>query len=302
MHRRLEDSRRGGAPEGATFRVVAPPSRRTPAAIALGAIGLLAFALLTRQLTPPANEPRAVATAQQGHAETASSSAEPSPTPAAILGPPPRNPTVTPHPIFAIRPAKSGATQLLPAGPTTVRLTITLPDGWQKVSDAMYVNVHGAATSGPSISAWRLQHVYVYPCRWSSAEYAEATFMRTADGQALALSSWWGQDATMPPKSNARIAPIASKPRPATLTGYPAWHLEVLIPTDLDVAACDGAQLVLWDTVDGDVRYSSGPGELIQLWVVDVDGEIIVIDAATPSPFGPDPALQSIVDSIIIEP
>ena len=76
----------------------------------------------------------------------------------------------------------------------------------------------------------------------------------------------------------------------------------MLVPSDVDFAQCDGEQFVLWDTADGDVRYSSGPGELIHLWVVDVDGETIVIDAATPDGFGPDPELQSIVDSIVIEP
>jgi hypothetical protein len=107
----------------------------------------------------------------------------------------------------------------------------------------------------------------------------------------------------MPPKSNAGIAPIATMPRSTTLWGYPAWSLEVLIPSGFDLTACDGGQLVLWDSGNGQVRASLGPGELSRLWVVDVDGEPIVIDAASVGASSDDLAeLQAVIDSVVIEP
>ena len=76
---------------------------------------------------------------------------------------------------------------------------------------------------------------------------------------------------TPPFSSNATIAPIATKPRATTLGGHPAWYVEVLVPSVFDFGQCDGGQLVLWQTADGDVRYALGPGELDRLWVVDID-------------------------------
>jgi hypothetical protein len=219
-------------------------------------------------------------------------------------GAPSRNPTVTPHPTFLAVHVQAGATQLIPAGPTPVRLTVALPDGWAKASDGMYVKANGAAPAGLSIGAWQLQHVNIVPCRWSSQEFADPPLMRTAEGQAEALSEWWGQDPGMLPYWNSKIAPLAGKRLRTTLGGYPAWYVEVLIPSYLDHTECDGGQVVLWDTANGDVRYSLGNGELNRLFVVDVDGELIVIDAA--SFLGTSTAdlaeLQAVVDSVVIEP
>lgn len=108
----------------------------------------------------------------------------------------------------------------------------------------------------------------------------------------------------MPPPSNSRISPLASKPQLATIQGYPAWYLEVLIPSTLDLTECDGGQLILWDTANGEVRYSLGPGEHHRLWVVDVDGEVIVIDAALPlaSSSADTTELNAVIESVAIEP
>ncbi len=66
---------------------------------------------------------------------------------------------------------------------------------------------------------------------------------------------------------------------------------------DLSDAIVD---LVFWETADGAVRLGLGPGELHRLWVVDVEGTIVVVDATTFS--GTSAAdraeLQAIIDSI----
>ena len=225
-------------------------------------------------------------------------------TPLPSSGAPSRNPTVSPHPTFLAVPAEAGATRLIPAGPTSVRLTVSLPDGWQKASDFMYVKSNGVAPTGVSIGAWILKNVYIFPCRWSGQEFADGPFMRTAEGQAEALSAWWGQDPSTGPYGNSTIAPLASKRQPVTIQGYPAWYVEVLIPSYLDLGECDGGQLVLWDTPNDDIRYSLGRGELNRLWVVDVAGTLIVLDAASfPTTSSADLAeLQGVIDSVVFEP
>src|SRR5688572_33485679 len=102
--------------------------------------------------------------------------------------------------------------------------------------------------------ALNMMHVNVIPCRRSANVFADEDLMLTAEGQAKALSSWWGQDPGMPPNSNSRIAPLAMTPRPTTIGRFPAWYTETLIPAGLDLASCDGGQLILWHTHDGQVR------------------------------------------------
>ena len=118
------------------------------------------------------------------------------------------------------------------------------------------------------------------------------------------MSAWWGEDPNSAFYTNSPLAPIASKPRPATIGGRAAWYVEVLIPSDFDFSQCDAGQLVLWETGNGIVRYGLGRNEHNRLWVVDVHGERIVIDAS--SPLTPSPAdaaeLQAIVDSVAIQP
>ena len=313
MDRRLPDHVEN-AFEGAEFKAVAQRSRRTPAAVALAALAVLALALLTKQPAPAMGVPTAAVPSLPPAAEAASASAGPGvttsarptvgPTPSPTSGAPSRNPTVTPHPTFLAVPAEAGSTQLVPAGATPVRLTISLPDGWQKAGDAMYVKSDGVALTGMSIGAWQLLHVNIFPCRWAAQASADGPLMRSAEGQAEALSAWWGQDPGMGPNGNSRIAPIATKPRATAVQGYLAWYLEVLIPSYLDHTECDGEQVILWDTTTGDVRHSLGPRELNRLWVVDMDGEIIVIDAASFLPTSPADAaeLQAVIDSVVIEP
>jgi hypothetical protein len=306
VHRGPPDPVEDVPSDAAAFKAVARRSRRTTAAVVIAGLAVLAIALLTKQGPSVVVVPTAAVAPQASPALAAPTSNAPtgSPRPSPTPGAPSRNPTVTPHPTFVAIPAGTGETLLTPAGPTRVRLRVSLPDGWEKASDGMYVKSKGAAPAGMSLGVWSIQDVEVFPCRWSSQVFADPSLMGTAEGQAEALSEWWGQDPSKPPYSNSAIAPAVIKPEPTTIQGYPAQYLEVLILTAFDFSACDGGQLVLWDTASGDVRYGLGGGELHRLLVVDVDGGVIVIDAASYS--GTSAAdkveLQAMIDSIQIEP
>jgi hypothetical protein len=296
-----------GASAGAAFKAVTHVSRgrSAPAAIVVAAIAVLTIALLSKEAAPATGVPTASAGPRQSLAEvvTATAGRTAVPTSSALSVPPGRNPTVTPFPTFPAGPTEAGTIDLMPAGSTPVRLWITLPAGWQHASDAMYVKSNRVANDGMSISAWHLVHVDTFPCRWAAQVFADEPLMRSAEGQSEALSSWWGQDPTLLPYWNSKIAPLASKPMARTMQGYATWSLDVLIPSDFDFTACDGGQVVLWDTGSGVVRSSRDPGEVHRLRVVDVSGEIIVIDATSFLSTSPADAaeLQGIVDSIVIE-
>jgi hypothetical protein len=118
----------------------------------------------------------------------------------------------------------------------------------------------------------------------------------------MALSAFWGQDPNASFFSNASIAPISSRPRPATIGGHPAQYVEVLIPSTLDFSRCDGRQFVLWDSGGSSVRYGLGPGEIDRLWVLEVHGTLVVIDAALPLLASRSDAaeLQRVIDSVVV--
>jgi hypothetical protein len=291
--------------EGAAFAAVTRRRRRAPAVVAIAVIAFLGLAVLSKEAAPTVGLPVA-------SLNPAPSVAVSAPSAAAILGatsasptlaPPSRNPGATPYPVAFDVAVPDGVAQIIPAGPTEVRLTVSLPKGW-RASPATYFKPTGAAEAGLSIGAWRIQHVNLFPCRWATPAYADTLFPPTAQGLADALSAWWGQDPNKAFYSNATIAPVASKPTPATIAGHPAWYVEVLIPSDFDLSQCDAGQLVLWETPDGSVRTGLGPAEHDRLWVVDVNGERLVIDASAPLTTSPanEAEIQAVVDSIAIQP
>jgi hypothetical protein len=229
------DPAENGAPQGAEFTGSARRSRQGPAAVVLAMIAFLGVALLIKQ-TSVVSVPVASAVAQASPAAAASHSLIPSavPTLSAPAGPPSRDSTARPYATFVAVPAQAGTTRLVPAGSTPVRLEVALPDGWARASAAMYVTPASAAAVGLSISAWTVEHVNLFPCRWTTPAFSDELFDRTAEGQAQALAAWWGQDPNAPFSSNATIAPIATKPRATRIGGYPAWYVEVLVPSVFD--------------------------------------------------------------------
>ncbi|MBI3748382.1 MAG: hypothetical protein HY262_06010 [Chloroflexi bacterium] len=292
-------------PPAAAFAGVTQPGRRAPVVLVIVVgVAVLGLGIVTRQGAPTTSRPANGVDVSSAVAPIApSATIGPGPATGPIGAPPSLDAAAQPHPTYAAVPIDFGTIQLRPAGAAPVRVSIDLPPGWNRLTDGMVVRSGGAGVP-LSMGAWRPAHVFTYPCRWSAADYADASLLDTAEGAAQALSSWWGQDPGMPPLSNSGIAPLASRPAQTTLAGYPAWYVEVLIPSGLDLGQCDGRQLILWDAANGDVRYALGPSEVNRLWVVDPGSGPIVIDAGLPlEASGSQRAeLQWVVDSILIEP
>jgi hypothetical protein len=88
----------------------------------------------------------------------------------------------------------------------------------------------------------------------------------------------------------------ASAATPASIAGYPAQRIEL----DVEVFMCPVDQAHLWKTPTGSVRTLTSGEELTTLWIVDVDGDRLVVDATTyPGTTDEDhDELQGIIDSI----
>jgi hypothetical protein len=106
--------------------------------------------------------------------------------------------------------------------------------------------------------------VYGDPCQWSTT--IPETPATTVDELVEALAAQASRD--------------ASAPVDITLDGYAGKSITLHVPDDADFTQCDDELFSSWGTRDEDPsRYHQGPGQIDKLWIVDVDGVLVVIDA-----------------------
>ena len=178
---------------------------------------------------------------------------------------------------------------------TTVEITssgwVPLPglDGLTKRDDGL----DPPESVGVALLAWAWPaetqfNVYGDPCRWSST--IPETPATTADEIAAALAAQASTDAT---------APVD-----VTVGGYPGKAVTLHVPMTFDLpnatreerfAACDGAVFGFYG-IQGESdpsRNAQGAGQVDELWILDVDGSIVILDAAY-SPATPDSLVEEL--------
>ena len=133
-----------------------------------------------------------------------------------------------------------------------------------------------AETVGVVLLAWSWPagtgfNVYGDPCHWSTT--IPETPATTVDEMAAALAVQPSRDAT---------APVD-----VTLGGYSGKHITLHVPDDIaldsagEFADCDQTRFASYGT-EGDSepgRYHQGPSQIDELWILDVDGSIVILDA-----------------------
>lgn len=73
-----------------------------------------------------------------------------------------------------------------------------------------------------------------------------------------------------------------TKPVPVTLDGHQGLYLETTVPSGVKIPDCEGGYYMFWQGSPGDADHSSGsPGTVERTWVIDVDGERVVLVAIT---------------------
>lgn len=135
-------------------------------------------------------------------------------------------------------------------------------------------------------------HVPADPCRWATTmPEAPAT---TVDEVVAALQGQASRN--------------ASEPVDITVDGHPGKSITLHVPEEADFDECDP------NPISGDAefctltednpavchRYHQFPGQIDELWILDVDGEVAVIDAtwSDATPPGAVAELRAIFDSI----
>lgn len=195
---------------------------------------------------------------------------EPTPTPQASVA----GPTVEPSPSPTSTP-ESG----LPEGPFEIawdemserapRITVTIPAPAWAGDDGILMkgnevdNLPEAAIIAFSEPIGAGFYVYGDPCRWQST--TPETPATTVDEIAAALAAQASRD--------------ASEPVDVTVGGYAGKAITLSVPVDANFDECEGLEFASFGTDHDDLaRYHQGPGQVDELWILDVDGAIVIID------------------------
>ncbi|HUH17153.1 MAG TPA: hypothetical protein VMM85_04325 [Methylomirabilota bacterium] len=200
-------------------------------------------------------------------------------------------------------PAPEG---LLPEGPyvltdgealdglPTLRITVTIPapDWYGEPANGILIkNESPDAPDGAGMIVF-FGDLYVYgdPCEWSTTR--PETPATTVDELVAALTAQASRDAT--------------EPVDVTVDGYAGKSITLHVPEDEVFSDCDRGTFGSWGVPGSDpgpFRYHQDPGQIDKLWIVDVDGELAVIDAAyyEGTPQSVIDEMEAIVESLTFE-
>jgi hypothetical protein len=208
-------------------------------------------------------------------------------------GPPAATPSPTPSP----SPIPLGMSDLLlepgtyvTADPFPVQITMTVPDGWIGNIGGPYLAILEQASGTGSIAFSRPDKVFADPCH-STSGLLDPPPGPTVDDLASALAGLPSLDVTTPVD--------------AEFDGFIGKGLTITAPAD--TLGCDqdrlpDAEFSVWELPLGAIN-SLRPGQVDRVWIVDVAGTRLVIDATHFA--GEDAALdaeiQAILDSVQID-
>jgi hypothetical protein len=167
-----------------------------------------------------------------------------------------------------------------------VEASVTVPAGWASVQSYGVGKEADGPESSTAVVIWDgagIGRVYADPCQWQDG-YVEPPVGPTVDDLATAL-------ADQPQRGDAVPVDIS-------IDGYQGKMIELTVPTDIDLAECWSGQFRSWDG-----RWHQGPGQVDRIYILDVDGQRVVIDAHF-LPGASDAVRaeqQAIVDSIQLE-
>ena len=206
-----------------------------------------------------------------------------SPTPSPTASPTP-SPTASPTPqalgSAPLDPGPVVATGFGASGSVTFRFTV--PDGWVGFNGVGVLPATGTvAPDGMGIILGEVTAgMFADPCQWQAA--AEVPIGPTVDDLVSAFAD--------------QTAYEASAPADVSLGGYTGTLVDLQLPSD--VASCDNGEYYPWV---GSI-YAQGPDNRWHVWILDVEGDRIVILATDfPETSAEDRAQQqAILDSMVI--
>lgn len=147
------------------------------------------------------------------------------------------------------------------------RITIEVPAGYEGSRGAFAV-LRINRTGQMAVSAWVIGDIYGDACKWSGTLLDRSTDP-SVDGVVTALAGQRGLR--------------TSTPTDVTVDGYAGKFIERTVPPGTDLSACTRYEYRTWLGTHGGPRFL-GPGQRDRLWILDVDGVPLVIDASLGGP------------------
>ncbi len=220
-----------------------------------------------------------------------------------VATPTPRSTQVTtapPTPVAGVTVLAAGKQTLQVIGSGLYpRYTVVVPAGWYGQSGQFVDKYEETGKPRPvlGVSVWDVGQVVRDPCQWKGQGFDPGSSVQDLVAALVAQKTR-----------------NATTPTDVTLAGFAGKYLEWSVPSDMkssrwtDFDACDLSN----DGVDRDFvswfakgqyendRYEQVPGQVDQLWVLDVNGQRLVVDAS----YSPDTsqgdraALRQVVDSL----
>ena len=208
------------------------------------------------------------AAGQPSSAPTASSTA----TPPASVGQPSASVSATPASPSPLATGMDQASGIVLGDGPLPTYTVAVPHGWLATGDGHFVT-HSGDGVVIGFGVWEVMTVPTDPCHWKAHLVDPGP---TVDDLVRALL--------------AQATRHATKPTDVTLAGYAGKYLEWSVPTglvvtgDADFKGCDiqdngHLDFVSWMSYGGGERYQQVAGQIDQLWVLDVNGQRLVVDA-----------------------
>ncbi len=173
-------------------------------------------------------------------------------------------------------------------------VTFTVPAGWSSWPYGVVPTDAGEdPRGGVGLGFWVVGEVNPDPCNWGRGASESPLRPVSVEGLAATLKAQTTDGKKRPSTPAADV----------TLDGYSGLELEVEVPRDLDLSSCTQSKYISWYAEPTGGRTQQGPGQIDHLWILDVDGGRLVVDAAyLPSTSDSVRAqLWDIVDSVMLE-
>lgn len=117
-----------------------------------------------------------------------------------------------------------------------------------------------------SVQYWTVNGVFVDPCAMDAGAPDAGT---SVEELAAALA--------------AQKLTSVSEPVPVTLDGHDGLYLEITASADISFEDCDAGYYGYWEGSPDDAQHTAdSPGTVDRTWILDVDGERVVLLAAAP--------------------
>lgn len=181
-----------------------------------------------------------------------------------------QTPTSGSAPTSSTSPSDDSRTHVLSdASDGAIGVTVTLPVGWSGEPGGWSME-SGPEGFDPPVGAGIIAFVvdeefYVYgdPCDWRRTE--PKTPATTVGGIVRALANQVSRD--------------PSAPEEITVGGYPGKKITLHVPDDSRFSDCDESTFASFGVAGEDMALQAqGPGEIDEIWIVDVDGRVALLE------------------------